>query len=234
MAEQVVSDLIMKFVDQDNNAIKGETITELNLRETQLSTGFVVGQMFEIQSFTFKTGLIGDGQDEAAQKMANNTDALRKGVEANLRAQAKATGAQYTDIKMPKEVSFKAFRENPSKNTKYPVDMKPFEFTRAIDISSPTLLDFCIKRKIFKSASLIKRKAAGGPASGEVFLRFDFQTVLIKSVDWDNDEPIKETCEFVCRAVTINYLPQLPDGTLGASKHAFWTAVKDLKEKPLS
>ena len=37
-------------------------------------------------------------------------------------------------------------------------------------------------------------------------------------LDWDDGEPIKETVEFVCRAVTIHYLPQLPDGSLGRSE----------------
>jgi len=39
-------------------------------------------------------------------------------------------------------------------------------------------------------------------------------------VEWDNEDPVKDTVEFVCHAVTIHYLPQLPDGTLGAAKQA--------------
>lgn len=39
-------------------------------------------------------------------------------------------------------------------------------------------------------------------------------------MEWDNEDPVKETVEFVCHAVTIHYLPQLPDGTLGAAKQA--------------
>ncbi len=234
MAEQNVSDLVMKFVGDDGNPIIGETLTDLNLRKCPMSSGFKQGTMFEVQSFTFKTGLGGDDENEQAKKQAAQNDKFQQGVQEKLKKMSEKAGEPYTDIKTPKAITFKDFRENKNSTTKYPVDMKPMEFSRSIDISSPILLDYCIKRRIFKSCSLIKRKAAGGPASGEIFLRFDFKTVLIKSIDWDNDEPIKETCEFVCRAVTINYLPQLPDGTLGAPIQAFWSAVKGLTAEKLS
>lgn len=234
MAEQNVSDLIMKFVGDDGKPIDGETLTEIDLRKCELSTGFIKGKMFELQSFTFKTGLGGEDQDEVAKKQQDHSEKLQKGVEDTLKKHAEKLGIPYEDLKMPKSPGFKDFRENKNSTAKYPVDMKPMEFSRSVDLTSPILLDYCIKRRIFKSASLIKRKAAGSASSGEIFLRFDFKTVLISKIDWDNDEPIKETCEFVCRAVTINYLPQLPDGTLGASIHAYWTSVKDLPEDPLS
>ena len=236
MAEQIVSDLVMKFVGDDGVPINGETTTELNLRKAPMSTGFIKGKMFEIQSFTFKTGIGGEDQDEAGKKQQDHSEQLTKSVQAMLE-QAQQHGIPFSGIKtpkMPKSVSYRDFRENRNSSTKYPVDMKPMEFTRNIDLSSPIMLDYCIKRRIFRSASLIKRKAAGSAASGEVFLRFDFKTVLIKSIDWTNDEPIKESCEFVCRAVTINYLPQLPNGELGAPISAFWTAVKGLTAEDFS
>jgi hypothetical protein len=82
---------------------------------------------------------------------------------------------------------------------------------------------YCIDRISYDSATLIKRKAAGGALSGEVFLRLDFTKVLMIGIDWDQDEPIKEKCKFISRAVTLHYRPQLPDGSLGAPKQAFWT-----------
>lgn len=232
MAEDIVSDLIMRFVDSKGQPVAGEAGTELNLRPCAMTSGFNANEMFQVESFTFKTGLGGEDDDELAAKMKSMHEDHSKQVNKNLHQLAKAAGIEIPGLKAS-SVGFKKFRAGDD-STLYPVDMKPVEFTRAIDKSSPTLLQNCIKRKVFKGASLIKRKAAGGPAAGEVFLRFDFQDVLIKSIEWDNEEPIKETCEFVCRAVTIHYLPQLPDGTLGAAKQAFWSASPTLTRVDLT
>jgi type VI protein secretion system component Hcp len=227
VAEQIVSDLIMKFVDSKGAAIAGEARTEINLRPCAMTSGFKTDEMFEVESFTFKTGLGGEDEDEATQKMKDMHEHQTKQLDRHFQALAAASGINLPGLKGAGANGFKKFR-NGEDGTLYPVDMKPVEFTRAIDKSSPALLQNCINRKVFKSASLIKRKAAGGPSAGEVFLRFDFTDVLMKSIEWDNEEPIKETCEFVCRAVTIHYLPQLPDGTLGAAKQAFWSASPSL------
>ena len=71
----------------------------------------------------------------------------------------------------------------------------------------------------------MKRKAAGGASAGEVYLRLDFVGVLITQVGWSNDDPVKETCQFIARAITVNYRPQLSDGTLGDTRHGFWSML---------
>ena len=109
----------------------------------------------------------------------------------------------------------------------YPVDMDPFSFTRSMDRATSDLLTHCIERKPFDRATIIKRKAAGGAAAGEIFLRIDFTKVLLINVAWSHDEPIKETYQFVSRAVTIRYAPQLPNGQLGDPlPPAFWSMSK--------
>ena len=225
MAEQVVSDLIMKFV-ADEGPIAGEISTELKLRDCEMTRGFRLKKMFEVQSFTVKTGLGTDTADEAAEKAAKQNANQVKKANKNNKLIADALKIKLSDLAGSRKPGYAKFLAGDDKAS-YPVDMKPMELTRTIDKSSIILLHHCIKRKVFKSASLIKRKAAGGPASGEVFLRFDFSQVLIKSVDWDDAEPIKETVEFVCRAVTINYLPQLPDGTLGNPIQTYWSAAEN-------
>ena len=92
-----------------------------------------------------------------------------------------------------------------------------------IDKASANIWENCIDRKAYDTATLIKRKAAGGKTSGDVFLRMDFEKVLILKIDWDQDDPIKEKIAFISRALTIHYRPQLPDGSLGAAIQAFWT-----------
>lgn len=227
MAEQIVSDLIMRFVDSKGIAIPGEARTEINLRPSAMTSGFKADEMFEVESFAFKTGLGGEDDDESAKKVKDMHEHQAKQLDKHFQPLATASGITLPGMKGGGSNGFQKFR-NGDNGTLYPVDMKPVEFSRAIDKSSPALLQNCINRKVFKSAALIKRKAAGGPSAGEVFLRFDFTDVLMKSIEWDNEEPIKETCEFVCRAVTIHYLPQLPDGTLGAAKQAFWSASPSL------
>lgn len=233
MAEQVVSDLIMMFVDDKNRKIEGEGSTDINLKPGDMSKGFEKGKMFEVESFQFKTGL--DPDDEETAKQRKEDEQRRKEwklLRSALKAQHLQSGGD-GKLTLPDPPgrtgpsgSYARFRAGIETN--YPVDISPIEFSRAIDKSSSRLLDDCIHRRPYNSATLIKRKAAGGPAAGEIFLRFDFTKVLLIRVEWDNDDPIKEKCQFICRAVTIHYLPQLPDGTLGAPLQAFWT-MSDLK-----
>ena len=44
---------------------------------------------------------------------------------------------------------------------------------------------------------------------------------------------VEETCEFVCRSVTISYRPQLPDGSLGGIVPGFDMVPND-QQLPLS
>lgn len=57
------------------------------------------------------------------------------------------TGLDLANLKNAGGSGFAKFRGG--ENATYPVDIKPFEFTRAIDMSSPVLMQYCIKRKVF-------------------------------------------------------------------------------------
>ena len=231
MADQDVSDLIMKFVISGNTMVAGETRSDLDLTQSDMTVGFQQGYMIEIDSFTFRTGI--GGEDEEAKKERKAHESKRKEVDRqhadSLREWDQLKRDNPTLAKPRKPAypeptsvgSYSRFRQGEA--AKYPVDMQPVEFKRGIDMASSTLLQNCINRVNYSSATLIKRKPTGGPASGEVFLRFDFDTVLMTRVDWDDDVPIKESCKFICRAVTIHYKPQLPDGTLGDPIQGFYT-----------
>ena len=208
MAKGDASDLLMMFV-KGGNPLKGESSTVLDFSDRGLLSGFKKGYIFEIDSFTLKAGLDGnDDEEEAGGKKKGKKDADGKKKKTSIG-------------------QFKKWRTEGKSD--YPVDMPPIEFKRAIDSASTTLMDDCIHRNIYDSATLIKRKAAGGAASGEVFLRFDFTSVLIIRIDVDNDEPIKENYQFICRGLSMFYKPQLPNGTLGAIKSTFWTVAPDVK-----
>jgi hypothetical protein len=209
MAAGDATDLIMKFVLK-GSPIDGESTTNLVSAEGQyneLLTGFLPKSMFEVDSFTFKSGIL---DDAAPQQQPANTATQRNGKPAAVTASTLAAPAE-----------FQAWRTG--KRTKYPVDLQPVSFTRSIDKSSTTLIQSCIDNVVFDSATLIKRKAAGGRVAGEVFLRLDFLGVLVVGVDWSNDLEVKETCRFICRGTIISYRPQLPDGTLGGTVSSFWS-----------
>ncbi len=213
MAE--ANDLLMKFVDSKGETVKGESGTDLTVQPSAMTKGFEAGKMLEITSFSFAAGLQSDDQDETATMLSNFMESQN--------ALAAKFGARV--VKPPKSTRARQYTKFYDREAhEYPVDINPIQVKRFIDRSSSDLLQNCIRREVYKSASVIKRRAAGGPNSGEVFLRFDFTQVLMINVDWDNDDPIQETYTFVCRGISIRYLPQLPDGSLGAPVQATWKA----------
>lgn len=250
MAEKEKIDLLMKFVKfGEQKAIPGEAMTKLPKVKSGMLKGFEENYMMELTGFKFKLGLGGTEGDvtsrqtqKAAEKSAADERArvqaqdqwardlvLQSNREREKRNEPPLPLPTETKIKTPpKSFGFDKFRSGGnSESTRYPVDLKPIEFSRLVDRTSSTLMWHCVNRKPFKSATLIKRKAVGGPSSGEVFLRFDFHTVLLKSIEWANGTPIEEQIEFVCRGVTLTYKPQLPDGSLGDPIQKFWKSPLD-------
>jgi type VI protein secretion system component Hcp len=200
------SDLIMKFV-LNGSPIAAESTTRVVSSErtpNPLLKGFKQGYMFEVDEFGFKAGTTDDSGNDG------ETKDKRKGKTSTLATSSRPGGYQ-------------AWRSG--KAHKYPVDLQPIAFSRAIDAASSMLIQNCIDCTSYDSATIIKRKATGGLATGEVFLRLDFVGVLVTRIAWENDDVVKESCDFICRSVTISYRPQLPDGTLGAIVSGFWSMV---------
>jgi hypothetical protein len=107
--------------------------------------------------------------------------------------------------------------------------VKEITFTRQVDIASKAFATGLKLGHGYQSAALIKRKGAGSKddagkdISGNVFLRIDFEQVLVTSLDWSDDEgEIKETCKFICKKIIVKYRPQLPSGKLGSIKMGQW------------
>jgi hypothetical protein len=65
-----------------------------------------------------------------------------------------------------------------------------------------------------------------------VYLRIDFYDVLIVEVEWSDDDEVTENCKFICRKVLVQYLPQLPSGSLGGVVRGFWKANPNDTEPP--
>jgi type VI protein secretion system component Hcp len=209
MAKGEHSDLLMKFV-LNNNAVPAESLTELvshGKTPNPLLKDFKPGFMFEVNRFSFRAGSV---DDEAADKKEKDKEKSKE-----------KKGAS----SIAKRGAYQSWRSG--KPHKYPVDLQPVSFTRPIDASSPALIQSCIDCVSYDSATIIKRKAAGSAAAGEVFMRIDFVGVLIINVEWEDEDEIEETVQFICRSVTMSYRPQLPDGSLGGIVTGFWSMVPD-------
>jgi len=228
MAQGDSSDILMKFVlEGHKHAIAGESSTELDTgkERSPLLKGFEKFRMFEIDNFRFAVGIEDDTGGDAKAKAAQAAQALRVPGQPN-RPQPAAghpAAAVAGAARHASSGQFQAWR-NGHGNVKYGVQVQPITFTRPIDRASISLLQYCINCTTFESAALVKRKATGGPAAGEAYLRMDFSGgVLITDVSWTNDDPVTETCKFISRAVTVQYRPQLPDGSLGIIRHGSWS-----------
>jgi len=223
MAAGDSSDILMKFVlkkkGEREGPIEGESSTELVIageQRSNLLAGFKKKFMFEIDSFNFSVGINDDSGAAPARPGQNPA----------------AHGAAPRGTPAAPQGGFQAWRSGrPHKD--YPVTVQPITFSRPIDRASNLLLQHCIACTSFESASLVKRKAAGTAAAGEGYLRMDFTGVLITEIEWSNDEPIKETCKFISRAITVRYRPQLPDGTLGIIRLGFWSMLPWEREAEL-
>lgn len=204
------SDLMMMFV-QNNKPVPAESQTMLissGSVPNKLLKGFVPGGFFDVSRFTLKAGLVDQDKKNDKDKDKHDKDKKKKSASS-------------------KPGNFQGWRNGG--HPLYPIDVQPVSFTRDIDRGSQIMMQNCIDCTRYDSATLIKRKAAGGIAAGEVFLRLDFVGVLVIGIDWSNEEEIEETTEFICRSVTINYKPQLPDGSLGAVVQGFWAMAPGMK-----
>jgi type VI protein secretion system component Hcp len=225
------SDVIMMLVKQ-GQPIAAEAGTDLDALKTNMTKGFKKGYYFELDSFSMQTGTDGtDKETKLAQQykeIGNVAGAIVSTMSRNDPNRARVHRAA-SRLQKPHDSDsddYGKWMNGQDGIELYPVDIQPFKISRAIDKASAEIWKTCKDRDVFDSATLIKRKAGGGPASGKVFLRMDFTVVLVTSISWDQDDPIKENIEFVSRAVTIHYLPQLPDGSLGAPIQAFYTFNK--------
>jgi type VI secretion system secreted protein Hcp len=114
------------------------------------------------------------------------------------------------------------------------VTFNPFSITRKIDQASPTLFQMACSGTAFKVVTLALRKGVGtggggDSTSGQIFLRFDFKLVAVKTISWSHDdESPKETVTFEYGAMQINYAPQLASGKLTTAIPGGWNRVRNV------
>jgi type VI protein secretion system component Hcp len=229
MAEENATDIFIKFV-LNGSPLDGESSTDLGKPSgrNDLLTGFKAGSMFELQSFSFSVGIEDD--DEETKTRKKNEKAAKRG---DPPPKVKKGTGNTMEVQLPRPLGgFPGWRRG-GRDKPYPAEVQPVTLVRAIDKASTSLMTHCVKCTSFDYIALVKRKPAGGAAAGQGFLRMDFVGSLITEVAWTNEDPIKETCRFISRAITVRYKPQLPDGTLGAPRVGFWSMLPWETEAPL-
>lgn len=211
MAGNESGDLLMMVLSSPGKAIAAESVSKL-IPYNPLLKGFKEGRMFEISDFQFGVATLTEPKSGSSKDSNNLLAGLAnlKGLTPQLRNAA---------VKIGKGVAPPNAPQGDAKSC--PVE--PVTFSRPIDDASTELMQHCIESTTLHGAVVVKRKPAGGPASGETYLRLEFIDVLFTDVAWSNGDIIEERCTFITRAVNILYRPQLPDGTLGAVKSGFWS-----------
>ncbi len=121
------------------------------------------------------------------------------------------------------------------------VSFNPFSITRKIDKASPVFFEMACSGTAFQQVTLALRKsvgASGGGAdvSGQIFLRFDFKLVAVKTISWSHDdESPKETVTFEYGGLQVRYNQQDPSGSMTSGKAALfvggWNRVKNIKDR---
>ena len=226
MATTQSSDMFMMLIpNQSSLPVRAESTTDLLQNcsaSNPLLKGFTTGYVFEIESFSFKVGT--DGSE------AKKGDVGKRDLDENaLKQLAKRKGIDLKELKdlMEKNESsakggYQKWRSGEAMDGKYPVDIQPVKFAREIDQTSFVLMRNLINGVRYSSGALVKRKAAGTAATGEVFMRLDFVDVVVTGIDWSDNHEVKETVQFICRGITFQYSPQMADGSLGAVVSAQW------------
>jgi type VI protein secretion system component Hcp len=210
MAEKSTDMLMM--IEKSGQAMAAECSAAIDKTDA-LMKGFQVGKYFEVDDFDFGISL-------------TDTDASAKGTSPPHNGGVTQPGqpAQKTGARFSKWVQGMGA-------TAYTIEMEPFSFTRQMDIASVGLFYSCFLTKSFDAATLVMRKSGGildtnTGISNIPFLRIDFSGILIVGIDWDGGEVVKEKCKFVCRRVSVQYRPQLHDGTAGQTVGGDWLALK--------
>ena len=252
MANGDHSDLFMTFYDADNRHIPGESPADLKGRNQTESkilapppiapypqgvvNDFEAGFVIEIDKFSMSamcdvksdTEILHDIVKEnkkAAANPANPANPARPAGPAgpaNAAAPRTAPAQTHAGPMSPKELADELKKRK--EGQKGP-RVQGINFTRSIDKASGAFMSGLAAGMGYQRAALIKRKAAGGAAAGEIYLRIDFNQVLITSVDWTDGEEVEEDVKFICQDIVIQYRPQDRAG-LGAPISGHWSVFE--------
>jgi type VI secretion system secreted protein Hcp len=119
------------------------------------------------------------------------------------------------------------------------VTFNPFSITRKIDKCSPIFYQMACSGTPFQWVVLALRKSSGsqtsttgtGAASGQIYLRFDFKLVAVKTISWSyDDESPKEEVTMEYGALMVNYSIQGAKGEMLAPIYGGWNRVTNTQD----
>ena len=203
------TDVIM-MVKQGATPLASESQVSFEGGDTTLLSGFKSGACCLLLSFSMAFGV------EAATRTSTTGETEEDGPEepggfASPRTRKPAPPPERPD----------------ASSTVRPGAPQPVTFRRWVDCTSPQLFAALVAGTPLTAVSIIKRKGSGSELSGDVYLRLDFGTVLLTSLDWvDSEDGVEETGTFIYRKLDISYREQTSSGVLGAVVPGSWEMVR--------
>ena len=229
------SDLFMTFYDADGKHIKAESPVVLKGRnQTEakilapppfppypqgISNDFGSGFVIEIEKFSMSAVCDVKSDAETRHDIVNEN---KKGAARPADPAAAKPAQAHTASMTPKELADEVKKRKEGRKGPRVQDIN---FTRSIDKASGDFMSGLAAGVGYQRAALIKRKAAGGSSAGEIYLRIDFNQILITSIDWTDGEVVEEDVKFICQDIVIQYRPQDRAG-LGAPISGHWSVFE--------
>lgn len=200
------SEILMKVETSPKQAIAAECNAMLDPADSLMSD-FTAGKFFQIEDFSFSAGL----EDHEAKAKTQTGDRGKSQQGDSNKEKAKSA-------------KFSKWRGASGLQTGliYPLEVEPISFSRFMDRASTVLLQGCCNSTTFSAATIVRRMAVGPQSIARAYLRLDFTNILFTSVDWDEDEIVKEKYKFICRGARVQFRAQGSDGSLSAPVPGVW------------
>lgn len=221
------TDVLMTFLN-GGEGVAAECSTVWNISDS-MKTDFSTGSFFEIDDFSIGGGLESEDSDEKSSSGSTSGKGDNSLVDRSGNNKGKGDTSNKKSARGNKFANYIL-----SGSLVYPIDMQEISISRQFDKASPVFLASCLNLSPFTKAVIVKRKVVGGSAGQGVsvnlmgFLRMEFTSPLITSVEWEDGEIVKEKIKFVCRGFTVIYKPQKHDGTLGEQVSTSWKPSRKL------
>ena len=213
MADAANTDMLVYLVSEKAGVIPAESASTLGAGD-KLTADFQAAKFFEAENFSFGIKL-DDGESKDKKKGG------KKKVQA-----FDAKGKPIEDEDKDSSRSFERWRsiidDQAQPDAGFRAEPDDFSLTRSIDASSPILLQHCLDVQRLSKAVVVKRFRASRSGLLTGFLRFEFEKVYVKSIEWTDGDAVKESCKFKFASVKVTYIKRKPDGTTASSWPCSW------------
>ncbi|GAB1343350.1 Hcp family type VI secretion system effector [Gemmatimonas sp.] len=111
------------------------------------------------------------------------------------------------------------------------VSISSFNIMKKSDNASPVLFQYCCVGQHIKKGSVILRKATGTDGKQQTFIQYDFEDMMVESVQWSGssggDDTPTESISFAFAKVTVtNYKQDTKTGAMTKGTGASWDLTK--------